>query len=131
MEQQPRNPGDQGDDTPEPEHPQPADDFPFGGSALEKVSFYLRSAFLEADARGEAISRDDAQAIATLLAPLLDADSAMHRYAEACHIDTARLLEECRRLRTGTWQTREINEWAQRLAHFAATHLGPDQGERT
>lgn len=131
MEQQPHNPGDRDDDTPEPVQPQPADDFPFGGSALEKVSFYLRGAFLEADARGEPISQDDAQAIATLLSPLLHADSAMHRFAEAGHIDTDRLLNECRRLQTGAWQTREINEWAQRLAHFTATQHGPDQDEGT
>lgn len=118
-------------DEPDPsdEAPPQPERLPSGGSALEKVSFYLRGVFIEADARGQAISRDDAQAVATLLAPLLDADSAMHRFAEAGEIDLRELAKECRQLQSGTWQTREISEWVRRLAHFLSTYHEPGQSE--
>lgn len=120
MEHHSPNPPDRSRDAPEPEPtaaPQP-DDFPIRGSPLEKVSHYLRGVFADADARGETISRDDAQAIASLLAPLLDADAAMNRLADTGEVDAPRLQDECAYLRGRTWQTPDVSAWAERLEHY-------------
>lgn len=123
MEHQPHNPN-AWDDVPDHEAKPPTgppDEAPFGGSALDKVSHYLRGAFAEADIRGEAISRDDAQAIATLLAALLAPDSAMGRFADTGDIDPPRLREECAHLKERTWQTPDVDTWIQRFGHFLTT----------
>ena len=99
---------------------------PIDGSPLEKVSAYLRIAFAEADARGEVISRDDAQAIATLLAPLLPQDSEIRRFADTGDAHPTLIHEECQRLKERSWQTPDIGTWLTRFEqHLAAqTDLG-------
>ncbi|UQS22850.1 hypothetical protein L1857_08485 [Amycolatopsis thermalba] len=99
---------------------------PINGTPLEKVSAYLRIAFAEADARGEVISRDAAQAIATLLASLLPQDSEMHRFADIGDAHPALLHEECHRLKAHRWQTPDIGTWLTRFEQYLAaqTDLG-------
>lgn len=88
----------------------PADDAPVTGSALEKVSHYLREAFRAADARGEAVSTEDARAIAALLAPLLGPESGVARFAETGHGDHHQLLLECLALTGRPTVTPEIRD---------------------
>jgi hypothetical protein len=112
----------------------PALEVPIDGTPLEKVSAYLRIAFTEADARGEPISRDDAEAIATLLAPQLPPDSEMARFAESGDADRARLYEECQILKGRKWRTPDIGTWLVRfeqyLAAEAANSPQVEQGTR-
>lgn len=99
---------------------------PFPGGALDQVSRYLRHAFAEADERGQAITEDDARAIATLLAPLLGTTSAMSRFADSARIDVDVLLAECRELRRRAYRTSDIAElWIPRLVHYLQ-HLPSD-----
>lgn len=94
-----------------------------GGSALDKVSHYLRQAFQDADARGEAIGADDARVIATLLAPLLGPDSELSRFAETGEGDHHHLLLECLALTGRTQATPEISgSWIPRLEQYLARH---------
>lgn len=88
---------------------------PIGGSALEKVTHYLRQACREADERGQPISDEDARAIATVLTPLAGPSSAMAVFAESGHVDPTVLATECRRLESRTWHTPQIAEWLPRL----------------
>jgi len=128
MEHHPSNPPDRSRNAPGAEPttaPQP-DDFPICGSPLEKVSHYLRGVFAEADARGETISRDDAQAIACLLAPLLDADAAMNRFADTGEIDAPRLRDECAYLRGHTWHAPDVGIWAARVEHYLTAQTSTD-----
>jgi hypothetical protein len=99
---------------------------PIDGSPLEQVSAYLRIAFAEADARGEAITDEDAQVVASLLAPLAGADSQLARFALTGNADLGALHDECRRLQGHARQTPDVETWLQRLeAHLAArTDLG-------
>lgn len=107
-----------------PEHgpPEPATvEVPITGSALEKVTHYLRHAFTEADARGEAITADDARAIATLLAPLLGSASEIGRFAETGEADHQDLLLECQALKHRAYATLEIpDSWIPRLEQHLA-----------
>ncbi len=123
MEQQPHHAP--GDTAPGPDE-HPVTEVPIGGTPLEQVSAYLRIAFTEADARGEAIGSDDAQAVATLLAPLLGQDSEMARFAQTGDAHPVALHQECRHLSDGTWQTPDIGTWLRRLEqHLASrTDLG-------
>lgn len=109
---------------------QPALEVPIDGTPLEKVSAYLRIAFAEADKRGEPISRDDAQAIANLLAPLLPPNSEMHCFAETGDAHPSLLYEECQLLKGRDWQTADIGTWLDRLEqHLAArAELGRQAG---
>lgn len=94
---------------------------PITGSALDKVTRYLRHAFTEADARGEAITADDARAIATLLAPLLGSASEISRFAETGEADHQNLLVECQALKGRTYATPEISDsWIPRLEQHLA-----------
>lgn len=90
-------------------------DAPLPESAVEKVNLYLREAFSEADERGEEISREDARAIATLLAPIAGTDSAMRRFADTGEVDDEQLRLECQQLSARTWRTPEALEWLSRL----------------
>jgi hypothetical protein len=93
------------------------------GTPLEQVSVYLRIAFAEADARGEPISREDAQAVAHLLGPQLPPGSAMSRFAETGNADPAALSEECRELKQRSWDTPDVVVW---LEHFERYLAGQD-----
>ncbi|MGN6330302.1 MAG: hypothetical protein ACTHOD_01465 [Motilibacteraceae bacterium] len=96
-------------------------DAPVTGSALEKVSHYLQEAFRAADARGEAINRDDARAIAALLAPLLGTDSELARFAETGEGDHQQLLLECLALTGRPTATPVIrDQWIPRLEQYLA-----------
>lgn len=96
-------------------------DVPITGSALDKVTHYLRHAFGEADARGEAITAHDARAIATLLAPLLGSASEIGRFAETGEADHQDLLLECQALKDRTYATTEIpDSWIPRLEQHLA-----------
>lgn len=115
-------------------------DVPITGSALEKVTHYLQHAFTEADARGEAITADDARAIATLLAPLLGSATEMGRFAETGEADHHDLLLECQVLKGRRYATTEIpDSWIPRLEQHLARNpplprsdlAGPDGHELT
>lgn len=96
-------------------------DAPVGGSAVDNVSHYLQEAFRAADARGEAISADDARAIAALLAPLLGTDSELARFAQTGEGDHHQLLLECLALTGRTRATPEIGDsWIPRLEQYLA-----------
>lgn len=104
-------------DEPTPREP----DAPFGGSALEKVSHYLQEAFRAADTRGEAISGDDARAIAALLAPLLGSDAELARFADTGEGDHHQLLLECLTLTGRPTVTPEIRDsWIPRFEQYLA-----------
>lgn len=103
------------------DEPTPSEAVPVTGSALEKMSHYLRAAFREADARGEAIGRDDARAIAALLAPLLGTESELADFAETGDGDHHQLLLECLVLTGRTRATPEIGDlWIPRLEQYLA-----------
>jgi hypothetical protein len=126
MEQHPHHPPD--DEPYEPDQ-HPSDEVPIDGTPLEKVSAYLRIAFAQADTRGEAITREDAQDVATLLAQLLPPNSEMHRFAESGDAHPALIHEECQTLKGRKWQTRDIDTWLQRLEHHLASRT--DLGRQT
>jgi hypothetical protein len=98
------------------------DEAPIGGSALDKVTHYLRHACREADERGQPISDEDARAIATLLTPLTGPSSAMAVFAETGQVDLTALATECRRLGDRTWRTPEIAEWLPRLENWLSAN---------
>lgn len=101
------------------------DEAPIGGSALDKVTHYLRNACREADEHGRPISDEDARAIATLLTPLAGPSSAMAIFAETGEVDPAALATECRRLGDRTWRTPKVAEWMPRLeAWLSANRSG-------
>lgn len=117
-----------------------ASDVPITGSALEKVTHYLRHVFTEADSRGDAITADDARAIATLLAPLLGSASEIGRFAETGQADHQDLLLECQVLKARSYATTEIpDSWIPRLEQHLARNpplrrsdlAGPDGNELT
>lgn len=110
--------------------PNPAEEAQLDSTPLEKVSTHLRLAFTEADARGEAISREDAQAIATLLGPLLPADSQTARFAETGDAHPTLIHEECQRLKNRSWRTSEISTWVQRFEQYLASRadMGANAG---
>ncbi|REE94729.1 hypothetical protein [Thermomonospora umbrina] len=99
---------------------EPVDEIPLGGTALERVSAYLRIAIHEADARGEVIEVEDAKAIATLLAALLGPSSEMAIFAETGNGDADRLRAECRQLRQQPHDTAELPPWTSRLEQYLA-----------
>lgn len=94
---------------------------PVFGTPLEQVTAYLRIAFAQADARGEPISNDDAQTIATLLATLLGSDSEMARFAESGEGDVHSLRLECRRLTSRDWSAADIKAWAERFVQYLSS----------
>ncbi|MCP2264620.1 hypothetical protein ACFQHV_15715 [Promicromonospora thailandica] len=108
------------DDAPEP-GPPPAEEVPIGGTPLDQVRAYLRIAFAEADERGEPISQEDAQAIATMLGPLLPPDAAIRRFADTGETDPA-ALDECRRLVERSWRSPDLHTWAVRLQQYLVAH---------
>lgn len=112
--EEPPGPGDQ----------QPAPEIPIFGTPLEKVSAYLRTVFAEADARGEPISKEDAQAIATLLGGLLPPGSEMDRFGETGDAHPVRLHEECQALKGSRRQ--DVATWLERFEQYLAaqTDLG-------
>lgn len=115
----------------EPAPREPAD-APVTGSALEKVSHYLQKAFRAADARGEAISADDARAIAALLAPLLGTDSELAYFAETGEGDHHQLLLECLALTGRLTAKGEIQDsWIPRLEQYLARKPRPLSPEPT
>ncbi len=96
-------------------------DAPLTGTALEKVSHYLRHAFAEADRHGTAISEDDARAVASLLAPVAGPGSAMRQFADTGSADQELLRTECQQLQAHNWHTPDATEWLRRLnQHLAA-----------
>jgi hypothetical protein len=119
--------------TPDDEPRSPAqhspDEVAIDGTPLERVIAYLRIAFAEADARREAITGEDAQAVATLLAPLLDDDSEMARFARTGDANPGALHEECQRLGDRAWQTPDIGPWLQGLEQHLASRT--DLGRQT
>ncbi|WP_131732917.1 hypothetical protein [Actinomadura formosensis] len=106
-----------------------ASETPIESTSLEELSAYLQLGFMESDANGEAISREDARTLAGLLAFTLPKDSEMHRFAKTGDINADGLLNECRQLQSRTWKNRDINEWIERLAHFLSTHLEQGSSE--
>jgi hypothetical protein len=125
MEHQPHNP----DDREESQEP-PALEVPIDGAPLEQVSAYLRIAFTEADARGEAIGSDDAQAVATLLAPLLDVDSEMARFARTGDANPVVLHDECQLLTAADMKTPDLDIWVRRLEQHLASRTDIGRRER-
>jgi hypothetical protein len=101
----------------------PAGEIPIRGTPLEQVSAYLRISFNEAEARGGTIRREDAQAVATLLAALLDAESEMACFATSGEADKGALLTECQRLKDGTWKTPDTGLWIEQLTRYIQTQL--------
>ena len=96
--------------------------FAVTGTALEKVSHYLRHAFAEADRQETAISEDDARAVASLLAPVAGPDSAMRQFADTGSADPELLRTECQQLQAHSWHTPDATEWLRRLSqHLAVT----------
>jgi hypothetical protein len=85
---------------------------PFDGTPLEKVRAFLRIAFAEADARGEVITTEDAQVVASLLAAFLGA-SEMRRFAESGDGDILALQTECHYLKRRAWETPDVDLWVQ------------------
>jgi hypothetical protein len=113
------------DDAPEPTKAGPnsseVEEVPVDGTPLDQVRAYLRIAFAEADERGEPISLDDAQAIATMLGPLLPPGAAIRRFADTGEIDPT-ILDECRRLVERNWRSPDLHTWAVRLEQYLAAH---------
>jgi hypothetical protein len=114
------------DGVPPAEEAQPPAVIPFEGTPLQQVSAYLRHVFAEADARGEPISRDDAQAVAHLLAPQLPSGSAMSRFAETGNADPAALSKDCQELKQRSWNTPDVGLWLERFDQYLATPAGPE-----
>ncbi|HEU5156154.1 MAG TPA: hypothetical protein VFU43_04100 [Streptosporangiaceae bacterium] len=112
-----------------PRDQQPAPDVPIGGTALEQVSAYLRYAFAEADTRDGVITREDAQAIATLLGGLLPPGSEMDRFAETGDAHPALIHDECETLKQRNLQTPDIDTWIERLERHLASRI--DLGRQT
>ncbi|MEC3979634.1 hypothetical protein [Amycolatopsis sp. H20-H5] len=115
----------------EPQQPsrQAEQEVPFDGTALEKVSAFLRIAFAEADARGEAISTEDATTVATLLAPLLPPDSQMSRFAATGDAHPVLIHEECQLIAGRTGQTPDVAPWVWHFEQYLAAQT--DLGRRT
>ena len=97
---------------------------PFG-TPLDQVSHYLDVAFAEADANGRAVDSDTARAIATLLAGMLPADSAMQRFADSGAEESAELRQECRRLAGSSRVGYDVLRWATRLDDYLQRSLQP------
>jgi hypothetical protein len=125
-------PRDEQPDRAHDQGPRPSDhlEVPIDGTPLEKVSAFLRIAFVEADARGEAITAEDAHVVASLLAQLLGPASDMARFAETSDAHPAQLHEECQHIRGRAWQTPDVDLWVERFEQYLAaqTNLGRQAG---
>lgn len=108
----------------QPRHIEPPAEVPFDGTPLEQVSAFLRIAFAEADARGEVISTEDAQAVASMLAALLGA-SEMRRFAEARDGNILALQTECHYLKSRAWETPDVDLWVERFEQYLAERDEP------
>ena len=93
-------------------------DVPFQGTPLEKVNAYLRWIFWESDQRSEAISRDAAETIATLLGALLGNTSELARFAETGKGELEQLRAECKLMRSTAFQMSDVYEWTLRFEEF-------------
>lgn len=107
------------DITPSDRTPVP-EEVPVFGTPLEQFTAYIRIRTAEADARGEPIAADDAAAIATVLAELLGADSAMSRYAISGEVDLAALQAECQQVLNQYPATPDMALWTQRFQRYLA-----------
>lgn len=81
----------------------------------------LRRAFAEADARGEAIHAEEAQAVATILALFLDPDSAMARFADTGDANPVLLHQEAEHVRRLTEHTPGASGWIDRFEQHLAS----------
>lgn len=121
--------------TPEQSHPeqppqtQPPGELPTQRGRLEKVSAYLRIKFAGADARGEAISEEDAQILAFALASLPERpDSELERYAHTGDADPTAMFEESEQLKSREWKSRvDIPDWIERFQRHLATRTDLDR----
>ncbi len=103
----------------------PPTEIPIWGTPLEQVSAYFEMKFAAADVRGEAISREDAQAIATVLAASLPDNSAMSSFASNGDADLDALQAECELLANQPWDVPAISAWISRLQQHLASHGDP------
>jgi hypothetical protein len=100
------------------------------GTPLEKVGAFFDIAFEQADARGEAITAEEARAVASVLsASLLDPNSEMARFADTGDANPVQLHEECQLLKRHQWRTADVGSWIERFEQHLATRT--DLGRQT
>lgn len=86
---------------------------------------HLNRVAAEADARGEPLALEDAQAVAAMLAGFLVSmgveDTAMIRLADTGEADPSRLKVECQQLKAIAWKMPDVHMWVDHIERYLST----------